>query len=90
VKFALTRADGTPITPLTAPVWVTPTKGGLIVDGVAEPDYSLAPDSGFVFRFSDGQWIYNWGTSKTGVGSYWRIGVTLDDGTTHMVTIGLR
>ena len=34
------------------------------------------------------QYIYNW---KTGTGgNYWRIGVTLDDGQTYYVNIGLR
>lgn len=33
---------------------------------------------------------YNWGTSRTGVNYYWRIGVRLDDSQTYTVNIELR
>ena len=36
------------------------------------------------------QYIYNWGTKGQAIGNYRRIGVTLDDGQTYFVNIGLR
>jgi hypothetical protein len=90
VKFALKKADGTPVTSATAPAWLTPVKGGPTsapVDGIAAPGTA---DSGSSYRADTtaGQYIYNW---KTGTGgNYWRIGVALADGQTYSVTIGLR
>ena len=53
--------------------------------------YSASTDSGSDFRYdaTAQQYIYNWKTPNTG-GNYWRIGVTLDDGQTYYVNIGLR
>ena len=36
------------------------------------------------------QYQYNWKTEKTQAGSYWRVGVALDDGQTYYVNIALR
>ncbi|MDX6295697.1 MAG: hypothetical protein QOH50_4772, partial [Kribbellaceae bacterium] len=45
-------------------------------------------DSGSTYRSDGQQYIYNW---KTGTGGYYyRIGVTLDDGQSYYVNIGLR
>ncbi len=52
--------------------------------------YSASADSGSTYRYdaTAQQYIYNW---KTGTGgSYWRIGVRLDDGQTYFVNVGLR
>jgi hypothetical protein len=49
-----------------------------------------APTSGTTYRLAGSQYIYNWGTKGIAAGFYWRIGVTLDDGQTYYVTIGLR
>ena len=57
---------------------------------VDETAYTASGDSGGTYRYDSTaqQYIYNW---KTGTGgNYWRIGVTLDDGQTYYVNIGLR
>jgi hypothetical protein len=55
---------------------------------VDESLYSATADSGSTYRFDLTQYSYNWKTSTGGY--YYRIGVTLDDGQTYYVTIGLR
>jgi hypothetical protein len=54
--------------------------------------YSDSPTSGGTYRYdaTAQQYIYNWGTPKNSAGYYWRVGVTLDDGQTYYVNIGLR
>ncbi len=55
---------------------------------VDESVYGDLADSGSTYRGDSQQYIYNW---KTGTGgNYWRVGVTLDDGQTYYVNIGLR
>ncbi len=90
VKFALVGPDGQPISPVTAPVWLLPAKGGPTTLPVDESVYTLPSDSGSAYRFTDGHWQYNWKTDKQQAGYYWRIGVTLDDGVTYFVTVALR
>jgi large repetitive protein len=91
VKFQLRRADGTVVQSVTAPQWLTPSKGAATSAAVDESLYSVASTGGDTYR-ADGttQYIYNWGTDKNAAGFYWRIGVRLDDGSTYYVNIGLR
>jgi hypothetical protein len=89
-KFQLKRADGTVVQAVTAPVWLTPAKGGSTSAPVDELLYAAASDSGSVYRYdaTAQQYLYNW---KSGTGGfYWRIGVQLDDGQTYWVNLGLR
>ncbi|MDP9444376.1 MAG: PxKF domain-containing protein [Actinomycetota bacterium] len=89
-KFQLKNAQGQVVQAATAPVWLTPVKGSATTAPVDESVYSASADSGSTYRYdATGQhYIYNW---KTGAGgSYWRVGVTLDDGQTYYVNIGLR
>ena len=90
VKFQLKKADGTVVQAITAPVWLTPVKGSSMSLPVDETAYTASGDSGSTYRYdaTAQQYIYNW---KTGTGgNYYRIGVTLDDGQTYYVNIGLR
>ena len=88
VKLQLKKADGSLVQSATAPVWLTPVKGSSMSAPVDESVYSASADSGSDYKFDSGQYHYNW---KTGTGgNYWRIGVTLDDGQTYYVNIGLR
>ncbi len=90
VKFQLKKADGTVVQAITAPVWLTPVKGSSMSLPVDETAYTASGDSGSSYRYdaTAQQYIYNW---KTGTGgNYYRIGVTLDDGQTYYVNIGLR
>jgi hypothetical protein len=89
VKFQLKKADGT-LVQATAPVWLTPVRGSSMSLPVDESAYTASGDSGSTYRYdaTAQQYIYNW---KTGTGgNYYRIGVTLDDGQTYYVNIGLR
>ncbi|TCO46868.1 hypothetical protein EV646_106107 [Kribbella antiqua] len=89
-KFQLKKADGTVVPANTAPAWLTPVKGSSMSLPVDESVYSASSDSGSTYRYdaSAQQYIYNW---KTGAGgNYYRIGVSLDDGQSYTVNIGLR
>ena len=89
-KFQLKRLDGTLIQSAGAPVWLTPVKGSVTTAPVDETIYTASTDSGGTYRYDSTaqQYLYNW-KSGTG-GNYWRVGVTLDDGQTYYVNIGLR
>jgi hypothetical protein len=92
VKLQLKRADGTKVQAGSAPVWEVPAKGSPTTAPVSETTYAAAADSASTYRWdsTDQQYIYNWGTDAAGKGSYYRIGVKLDDGQTYFVNIGLR
>ncbi|MFF5235283.1 PxKF domain-containing protein [Dactylosporangium sp. NPDC000521] len=90
VKFTLRDANGQIIQPASAPIWLTPERGAPTSLPVGESVYDLPSDSGATYRLADDQWQYNWKTTKQQAGYYWRIGVRLDDGETHVVTIALR
>jgi large repetitive protein len=92
VKFQLRKADGTIVQANTAPIWEVPAKGSGMTAAVNESAYSASADSTATFRWdaTAQQYIYNWNTSSSQAGSYWRIGVKLDDGTTQFVNIGLK
>jgi hypothetical protein len=91
-KFVLKRHDGTIVQATNLPLWITPVRGGQTTDPVDETQYTDQANTGATYRWdSTGQqYIYNWGSPKSGAGYYWRIGVTLDDGMTYFVNIGLR
>jgi hypothetical protein len=91
VKLQLKKADGTVVQAAAAPAWLTPVKGSVMSLPVDETAYSATADSGSTYRYDTTamQYIYNWKTGSAG-GNYWRIGVTLDDGQTYYVNIGLR
>ena len=57
---------------------------------VDESVYTEPATSGSSYRPTGGRWQYVWGTDKQQAGYYWRIGVRLDDGETHQVSIALR
>jgi hypothetical protein len=92
VKLRLTRADGSAVVSPTAPRWLAPVKGSSTTALVDETVYTATSTSGDSYRWdaSGQQYIYNWASPKNGAGSYYRIGVTLDDGMTYYVNIGLR
>ena len=77
---------------MTAPQWIVPVRGGSMRAPVDESLYGDSATSGGTYRWdaTAQQYIYDWGTAKSGAGSYWRIGVRLDDGQTYFVNIGLR
>jgi hypothetical protein len=94
VKFQLKKADGTPIRANSDPKWITPLKGSPTTEAIDEITYTGSATDGGTFRWdaTSQQYIYNWNTKSltTPAGFYYRIGVTLDDGSTHHVNVGLR
>lgn len=94
VKFQLTDYYGNVVQAATSPVWLAPVRGNALVSAasVDETVYSTTATAGGVFRWdsTSQQYIYNWNTAKSQGGYYWRIGVVLDDGSTHTVSIGLK
>jgi hypothetical protein len=91
-KFQLKKADGAVVQANTAPQWLSPSKGGPTTAGVDENLYSDSASSGTAYRYDSTaqQYIYNWSTKGSAVGFYYRVGVTLDDGQTYYVNVGLR
>jgi hypothetical protein len=92
VKFQLRNAAGMVVQANSAPVWITPARGNLTTSPVDEAAFQLAGDSGNTFRWDSSaqQYIYNWNTSSTQSGYYWKIGVKLDTGQQIFQDIGLR
>ncbi|HEY0602846.1 MAG TPA: PxKF domain-containing protein, partial [Herpetosiphonaceae bacterium] len=92
VKFQIKRADGTIVQANSAPQWLTPAKGSSTSAAVDESVYSDPASSGTTFKWdaTAQQYIYNWSTKGVAANFYYRIGVTLDDGQTYFVNIGLR
>ncbi|WP_307039294.1 OmpL47-type beta-barrel domain-containing protein [Agromyces ramosus] len=88
VKFQLKNASGTLVKANVAPVWLNPAKGASMSLPVDESLYAAAADSGSTYRVEGSQYGYNWKTPSGGY--YYRMGVTLDDGQTYYVNIGLR
>ena len=91
VKFQLKDANGNVVQSASLPVWIAPQKGSSTYSSIDESIYSEPATSGTYYRTDgSGKYIYNWKTKGFTSGYYWRIGVTLDDGQTYYVIIGLR
>ena len=57
---------------------------------VNESAYTATATVGSTYTWDGTQYLYNWKTDKSQAGSYWRVGVALDDGQTYYVNVGLR
>jgi hypothetical protein len=91
VKFQLKDANGNIVQAASLPIWVAPQRGSATSSSVDESLYSDPATSGSYYRSDgSGKYIYNWSTKGFTSGYYWRIGVTLDDGQTYYVIVGLR
>jgi hypothetical protein len=92
VKFQLKNAAGQVVQANSAPVWIIPSKGNLMTQSVNEDSFGVTGDSVSTFRWdgSAQQYVYNWNTSSTQAGYYWKIGVKLDTGQQIFQDIGLR
>ena len=51
---------------------------------------NAAGTSGSAFVWRNNRWEFNWSTKGLASGYLYKIGVKLDDGTTHYLTVGLR
>jgi hypothetical protein len=87
VKFALTGASA-PVTDLQATLWVRRVPG-VAGAGDAAAVSTSAATTGNLFRYTDGQYLFNLNTKPLSVGSY-ELRIDLGDGVTHTVTITLR
>ncbi|MBI1920160.1 MAG: PxKF domain-containing protein [Geobacter sp.] len=90
VPVKLTIADGcensisTAIVTLTLQLYSGETPVGDPIDAT-----SNVPDSGNLFRYTDGHYIYNLSTGNLQSGSY-VVSVTLDDGSTKTITLQIK
>jgi CSLREA domain-containing protein len=90
-KFQLKDANGNIVQSTTLPIWITPQQGNPTAAPIDESIFTDPATSGTNFQWDgSSKYIYNWGTHGFAAGYYWRIGVTLDDGMTYYVIIGLR
>ena len=87
VKFTLTGASAG-VKNLPATLWVRrlTTVGGT---GEATAVSTSAATTGNLFRYTDGQYLFNLNTKPLAVGSY-ELRIDLGDGVAHTVTITLR
>jgi hypothetical protein len=90
VKFQLRDASGAIVQSGLPPQWHQPTSGGPITEAVDAGDFTAIVNSGAIFQRNGAGYHYNWNTRHIGGGRYWRIGVSLDDGSTHVVYLGLK
>lgn len=92
VKFKLKNAAGQLIQATILPEWLTPTRGTALAGSVDEPVYSDPASTGNMYRWDSAnqQYIYNWKTSKSDAGYWYKVYVKLDDGTIKSVMVGLR
>ena len=87
IKFTLTGASAG-ITNAVASLSYAKLTGG--VPGPSTPATSTsAPTSSNLFRYSGGQYIFNWNTKNLAVGTY-RLTVDFGDGVTHQADVTLR
>jgi hypothetical protein len=90
MKFQLKRADGTLVQANSLPQWLNPARGSSTAAAVNEGAYTDTATASGSYRWDPSQYIYNWGTSGSAAGYYYRVGVRLDDGQTYYVNVGLR
>jgi hypothetical protein len=90
VAFSLKKANGQVATPTNKPTWVSVVKGAKTTAPVNEAVSNAAGTSGSAFVWRNSRWEFNWSTKGLAAGYLYRIGVKLDDGTTHYLTVGLR
>jgi hypothetical protein len=93
VSFQVQRADGTPVQTNTPAAWVAPTKGTALPAGaranIRSTTLSATTGGAYVWDATNHRYRFIWPTSSSQAGFFWLVSVTLDDGTTHMTTVGL-
>ena len=88
VKFDLYDANGTPISTAVALLSLQQLSNGEPVGDPIDATPTSGADSGNLFRYSGGHYMYNLST-KSFTAGIWRIQATLDDGTVRTIEIGL-
>jgi len=90
-KLKLKDANGNIVQSTSLPVWITPQQGNPTSAPIDESIFTDPATSGTNYQWDgSSKYTYNWGTQGFTTRYYWRIGVTLDDGMTYYVIIGLR
>jgi hypothetical protein len=89
VKFQLTDGNASRVSGAIAHLAVQRLSNESPVGSPIDPTASGAADAGNLFRYDGSQYIYNLDTTTLAVGT-WQLQALLDDGTVHIVTIGLR
>ena len=87
VKFALTGASA-PVSTATATLTYAKFSNG-IKGSVVDATTKVGGTTGNLFRYTGGQYIFNWSTKGLTAGTY-SLGVDLGDGAPHAVTITLK
>jgi hypothetical protein len=91
LQFSLRNAQGQVVYPRALPQWLGAVKGAKSTATVNESANSGGGSSGSSYGpVSSSTWGYDWSTKGLAAGYLWTVGVKLDDGTTHLVTVGLR
>ena len=93
VKFEILDDAGNPVQVSTPPQWLTPLRGPALGSApVNESPTRLSPTSGSNFDFDPraSRYQFNWQPTKDMAGYYWRIGARLDDGSVHIVYVGVK
>lgn len=88
VKFELFDANGAAVTTAVASLSLQQLSTGGLVGNPIDATPTGGADSGNLFRYSGGHYIYNLSTKPFTAG-IWRIQVILDDGTVRTIEIGL-
>ncbi len=90
-KFQLKNAAGQVVQAGSA-TWTTPSAGAATSAAITEDAYAATATTGGLYKYdaTAQQYIYNWSTKGLAINKFYRIGVTLDDGQTYSVSIGLR
>ncbi|GAB3660431.1 hypothetical protein GCM10027596_19170 [Nocardioides korecus] len=91
VRFTLRNAAGQPVYPRSVPPWTTPVRGAATKAAVNESVNNGGGSTGSSYRLvAPGAWGYDWSTKGVAAGYLQTVSVALDDGTTHVVVLGLR
>jgi len=92
VKFQLKNSNGEVIQVSSLPKWLQPVKLSTLNGAVTESTYAISGTTGSDFKWdsTSQQYIYNWSTKGLSSGYQYRLSVSLDDGNTYSVTVGLR
>jgi len=89
IRFTLTDANGVAVSTATARLSLQLYAGGSPVGTPIDATPAGAADTGDLFRFGSGQYVFNLNTTPLTTGT-WEIQIHLDDGTVHSVAIGLK
>lgn len=90
LAFSVKKANGQVVTPTSKPVWLGPVKGARTSAAVNESVVNGSGTSGSSYVWKNNRWQFDWSTKGLAAGYLYKVGVKLDDGTTHYVTVGLR